>query len=58
MRLSPAMMYLSHLWRDVRGSEEVKLDLRRDATVWEKEVRKIRSLAKHGERVKLHKHRQ
>lgn len=58
VQLSPAMMYLSSLGRDLRGSEEVKLDLRRDAAVWEKEVGKIRILVRHGERVKLHKHRQ
>lgn len=51
------MMYLSNLWRDLRGSEEVKLDLRRDAAVWEKDVGKISILVRHGERVKLHKHR-
>lgn len=58
VQLSPAMMYLSNISRDLRGSEEEKLDLRRDVAVWEKEVGKIRILVRQGERVKLHKHRQ
>lgn len=38
--VSPAPNYMSPLRRETGGSEEVKLDHRWDAAVWEKEVRR------------------